>query len=61
MKIIFTDAGELPSPIVKIDNVAFGYDENKILFKDVTFGIGLESKIALVGKNGTGKSTLFKL
>ena len=61
MKIIFTDAGELPSPIVKIDNVSFGYDENKILFKDVTFGIGLESKIAIVGKNGTGKSTLFKL
>lgn len=61
MKIIFTDAGELPSPIVKIDNVSFGYEKDKILFKDVSFGISLDSKIALVGKNGTGKSTLFKL
>lgn len=60
MKIIFTDAGELPSPIVKIDDVAFGYD-GKLLFSNVSFGISLDSKIAIVGKNGTGKSTLFKI
>ncbi|MFM8833112.1 MAG: ABC-F family ATP-binding cassette domain-containing protein [Cytophagales bacterium] len=31
------------------------------LFKDITFGIGQGEKVALVGENGTGKSTLLKI
>ncbi|HRG08647.1 MAG TPA: ABC-F family ATP-binding cassette domain-containing protein, partial [Cyclobacteriaceae bacterium] len=31
------------------------------LFKDITLGIGQGEKLALVGENGTGKSTLLKL
>ncbi|MFN9863883.1 MAG: ABC-F family ATP-binding cassette domain-containing protein [Bacteroidota bacterium] len=31
------------------------------LFKDITFGIGQGEKVALVGENGTGNSTLLKI
>jgi ATP-binding cassette subfamily F protein uup len=31
------------------------------LFKDITIGIGQGEKVALVGENGTGKSTLLKI
>ena len=31
------------------------------LFKDITLGIGQGEKVALVGENGTGKSTLLKI
>lgn len=33
----------------------------KVLFKDITFGISQGEKVALVGVNGSGKSTLLKL
>lgn len=34
---------------------------DKILFKDINFGINYGDKIALIAKNGSGKSTLFKI
>jgi ATP-binding cassette subfamily F protein uup len=34
---------------------------DKWLFKDLTFGIGQGEKVALVGENGTGKTTLLKI
>ena len=32
-----------------------------LVYKNVEFGVDLESRIALVGPNGAGKSTLLKL
>ena len=45
--------------ILNIKNLkkAFG---NKILFKDCKLSIHKNNKIALIGQNGTGKSTLIK-
>lgn len=34
---------------------------DKVLFKNISFGIERGQKVALVGKNGTGKSTLLKI
>lgn len=34
---------------------------DKILFKDINFGINYGDKVALIAKNGSGKSTLFKI
>lgn len=34
---------------------------DRTLFKDVTFSVNPRERISLVGRNGTGKSTLFKL
>lgn len=33
----------------------------QVLFKDVTFTLGKGERVGLVGRNGTGKSTLFKI
>ena len=34
---------------------------NRILFKDLNLDIYREEKVALIGANGIGKSTLFKI
>ena len=45
---------------IKFDNVTFGYDDEDVL-KNVTFTVKSESKTALVGSSGSGKSTVLKL
>ncbi|MBE3118806.1 MAG: ABC transporter ATP-binding protein [Candidatus Atribacteria bacterium] len=54
-----TSSGSGPEPIVKFENVAFGYDEREVLH-----GIDLEIKrgdvIAVLGPNGAGKTTFVK-
>lgn len=57
----FPDAGQLPVPVLAIENVSFGYPKSKPLYHDVDFGIDLQTRVALVGPNGAGKTTLFKL
>jgi len=52
---------QLPAPLLKIEDGKFGYSADKILLKDVQFGLTMESRIAIVGPNGSGKSTLLKL
>ena len=44
------------------NKISFQYDkQTKHLLNDVSFFINSKSKIGLIGKNGVGKSTLFKL
>ena len=61
MHIAFQVGGEIPMPILAVDHVSFNYKGAKTLFTDVDFGLNMDSRIALVGANGTGKSTLLKL
>lgn len=42
-------------------DVDFAYPGQKPLFKGVDFGIDLNSRVAIVGPNGVGKSTFLKL
>lgn len=46
--------------MLSAENISFHYDE-KILFDDINFPILKGDRIVLVGKNGTGKSTLLKI
>lgn len=46
--------------ILTIENLAKSYGE-KVLFRDVTFGIESGDKIGLIGVNGTGKSTFLQV
>lgn len=46
--------------VLQIRDVSMGYGE-RILFKDLNLDIYREEKVALIGANGIGKSTLFKI
>lgn len=48
-------------PIISFSDASFGYPGGPILFKNLNFGIDLDSRIAMVGPNGIGKSTILKL
>ncbi|KAK5883096.1 hypothetical protein CesoFtcFv8_019462 [Champsocephalus esox] len=60
VKFTFPNPPPLSPPILGLHCVDFGY-ENKPLFKNVDFGIDMESRICIVGPNGVGKSTLLLL
>ena len=47
--------------IMRAENISFSYDGKNCLVKDLSIIIGSEDKIAVIGKNGRGKSTLLKL
>jgi ATP-binding cassette, subfamily F, member 3 len=51
----------LSPPIVAIDNVSVGYHAEKPVLNRVTLRIDNDDRIALLGQNGNGKSTLVKL
>ena len=46
---------------MSVENVTFGYSPDRILLKNVDFGIHMSSRVSIVGPNGIGKSTLVKL
>lgn len=52
---------KLRPPLLKIDDGSFGYNQFKVLLKGLNFGVDMESRIAIVGSNGVGKSTFLKL
>ncbi len=47
--------------ILRFSNVKFEYAEKKLLLDDVSFSVRTGAKITLMGQNGAGKSTIFKL
>jgi ATP-binding cassette subfamily F protein 3 len=51
----------LSPPIIALDNVSVGYDPAKPVLNRVTLRIDNDDRIALLGANGNGKSTLVKL
>ncbi|CDT89840.1 putative Glutathione-regulated potassium-efflux system ATP-binding protein [Vibrio coralliirubri] len=56
----FREPDALPSPIMMMDEVSAGYDDNLILEK-IRLNLVPGSRIGLLGRNGAGKSTLIKL
>src|SRR5690348_2988390 len=51
----------LSPPIIAVDDVSVGYDPKKPVLNKVTLRIDNDDRIALLGSNGNGKSTLVKL
>ncbi len=51
----------LSPPIVALDDVAVGYDPRQPVLRRLTLRIDDDDRIALLGANGNGKSTLVKL
>ena len=51
----------LSPPIIAIDNLSVGYDPKLPVLSRVTLRVDADDRIALLGANGNGKSTLVKL
>ena len=61
VKFKFPEPNKLAPPILGLKNVSFKYANQPFLFKKLDFGIDMSSRVAIVGPNGVGKSTLLKL
>lgn len=51
VKFRFPETSQLQPPILGLFNVSFKYPDQPYLFKNVDFGIDMESRVAIVGKN----------
>ena len=47
-------------PYLQVDNLSKRFGE-QLLFENISFGIGKGQKVALIAKNGMGKSTLLRI
>ena len=56
----FPTPDELSPPIIRLEDVSVGYD-GKAILRDLSLRIDQDDRIALLGQNGQGKSTLAKL
>ncbi len=47
--------------IVRFDEVSFNYGHNKQILDEASFSVRENAKITIMGQNGAGKSTIFKM
>lgn len=47
--------------VLKVDNLCKSYNRGQYVVKNVTFAVKAGECFGLLGKNGTGKSTIFKM
>lgn len=47
--------------VLRFDDVTFGHHPEKLLLEDASFSVRVGSRITLMGQNGAGKSSLFRL
>ena len=59
MKVEFGDLPESGKDVLRLEKLSAGYGEH-VLLREVTLSIRQGERIALIGENGTGKSTLVK-
>jgi len=57
----FPDPTPLSPPLVALNEVAVGYEAAKPILKGLDLRIDMDDRIALLGANGNGKSTMMKL
>ncbi len=57
----FPNPEKIPSPMLSITHADIGYTEGKPILRNVRENIDNDDRIALLGANGNGKSTMMKL
>ncbi len=57
----FPNPVELAPPLITVEKLSVGYEENKPILRNLNLRIDIEDRIALLGQNGNGKSTFAKL
>jgi ATP-binding cassette subfamily F protein 3 len=59
-RFAFPEPAQIAPPILTMDRVSAGYD-GRVVLRDVSIRVDMDDRIALLGANGNGKSTLAKL
>jgi ATP-binding cassette, subfamily F, member 3 len=59
-RFAFPEPARIAPPILALDRVSAGYDGTPVL-RDLSLNLDTEDRVALLGANGNGKSTLAKL
>ncbi len=59
-KIEFKDAERNPQKLIEVDHITKAYN-GRVLFKDFSYLVNPKTRLALLGDNGTGKSTLIRI
>lgn len=57
----FPEVEKLNTPILQLDEVQFEYTKGMTIFSGVNLSAAMDSRICIVGENGTGKTTLLKI
>ena len=57
----FPQPEKIASPIITMDDVDVGYEPGKPILRNINLGLAGDDRVALLGANGNGKSTLVKL
>jgi ATP-binding cassette subfamily F protein 3 len=57
----FPNPDKIPSPMISVNHADIGYTDGKPILRNVHKNIDHDDRIALLGANGEGKSTLMKL
>jgi ATP-binding cassette subfamily F protein 3 len=57
----FPNPDPMPPPLIALENVAVGYASGQPVLSRLNLRIDMDDRIALIGANGNGKSTLVKL
>ena len=47
--------------VIRFDNVSFEYEHAKVIMDEASFSVHKNSIVTIIGQNGAGKSTIFKL
>jgi ATP-binding cassette subfamily F protein 3 len=61
MRFDFPNPDELAPPLLSIDEGVAGYKIGHPILRDLSFRLDLDDRVALLGANGNGKSTLAKV
>ena len=61
LSFAFPDPTELRSPMVRLEDAAVGYGGGEPVLKRLNLRIDADDRIALLGRNGNGKTTLARL
>jgi ATP-binding cassette subfamily F protein 3 len=57
----FNEAPIPPKTCLTVDSLSFGYDKDNLLIEDFRLTVSNDDRIAVIGKNGQGKTTLLNL
>ena len=61
LEFSFNDLEFAGKQVFNIENISFGWDQDKTLIKNFSLTVYPEDRIGVIGKNGKGKTTLLKL